>query len=247
MSIVVACGDLNIDMSDLTKPNSKFFHDFPVSHSLTQPISQPTRISESSSSLIDLFLTTPDVSVSKSVVLDRAISNHFPILLDLALPVLKSAPSSIKRTSFRHFSEADFVDDLWTVPWCIVDLFDDIDDKVSVFNTLFQVHAPIKSVRVKKNPALWISQSIWDEMDKQNRLLKLHRRNPSSLLWAQFKAQRNHVVFLQRQAKKEYFLHFISTKTRPSTLWKSLKLGCRNNQIAGLASSLTTRLCQCAA
>ena len=44
---VVACGDLNIDMSDLTKPNSKLFHDFLVSHSLTQPISQPTRISES--------------------------------------------------------------------------------------------------------------------------------------------------------------------------------------------------------
>ena len=147
---VVACGDLNIDMSDLTKPNSKLFHDHLVSHSLTQPISQPTRISESSSSLIDLLLTTPDVSVSKSMVLDCVISDHLPILLDLALPVLKSVPSSIKRRSFKHFSEADFVDDLWSVPWCMVDLFDDVDDKVSVFNTLFQevleVHAPIKSI-----------------------------------------------------------------------------------------------------
>ena len=117
----------------------------------------------------------------------------------------------------------------------IIDLFDDVDDKVSAFNTLFQevleVHAPIKSVRVKKNPAPWISKSIRDEMDKRNRLLKLHRRNPSSLLWAQFKAQRNRVVFLQRQAKKEYFLHLISTKTHPSTLWKSLKQACRKDQM----------------
>ena len=68
-------------------------------------------------------------------------------------------------------------------------------------------------------------------MDKRNRLLKLHRRNPSSLLWAQFKTQRNRVVFLQRQAKKEYLLHLISTKTHPSTLWKSLKQACRKDQI----------------
>ena len=176
---VVACGDLNIDMSDLTKPNTKLFHDFLASHSLTQPISQPTRISESSSSLIDLIITTPDVPISSSLILDCAITDHLPILLDLALPVLKSAPSSTKRRSFKHFSEADFVEDLWTVPWCIIDLFDYVDDKVSAFNTLFQeileVHAPIKSVRVKKNPAPWISKSIRDEMDKRNRLLKLHR------------------------------------------------------------------------
>ena len=113
----------------------------------------------------------------------------------------------------------------------MVDLFDDIDDKVSVFNILLEVYAPIKSVRGKKNPAPWILKPIQDEMDRRNGLLKLHRRNSSSFLWAQFKAQRNHVVFLQRQAKKEYFLRLTSTKTHPSTLWKSLKLDCRNDQM----------------
>ena len=50
--------------------------------------------------------------------------------------MLKSVPSSIKHRSFKHFSEADFVDNLWSVPWCMVDLYDDVDDKVSAFNTL---------------------------------------------------------------------------------------------------------------
>ena len=54
------------------------------------------------------------------MVLDSAISDHLPMLLDLALPVAKPAPCSIKRRSFKHFSEADFVDDLWSVPWCTV-------------------------------------------------------------------------------------------------------------------------------
>ena len=138
------------------------------------------------------------------MVLDCAIYDHLPILLDLAFPVTKPAPCSIKLRPFKHFSEADFIDDLWSLPWCIVELFDDVNDEVSVFNTLFQevlkVHAPIKSVRVKKNPASWISKPLRDDMDKQDRLLKLHRRNPSSLLWAQFNTRRNHVVSLQRQA-----------------------------------------------
>ena len=67
-------------------------------------------------------------------------------------------------------------------------------------------------------------------MNKQNRLLKLHHRNLSSLLWAQFKAHRNHVVSLQSQAKRQYFYRLISTKTHPSTLWRSLNQACRNDQ-----------------
>ena len=43
-----------------------------------------------------------------------------------------------------------------------------------VFNTLFcevlDGHAPLKTVRVKKNPAPWIIKPIRDEMDRRNML-----------------------------------------------------------------------------
>ena len=42
------------------------------------------------------------------------------------------------------------------MPWSIIDVFDDPDDKVDAFNNLFNdvldMHAPLKTVRVKKNP-----------------------------------------------------------------------------------------------
>ena len=53
---MVVCGDFNIDMLDPTKANSKVFKDFITSHSLIQPISVPTRYSDTSASLLDLFL-----------------------------------------------------------------------------------------------------------------------------------------------------------------------------------------------
>ena len=60
-----ACGDFNINMADLDKPYSKTFQSFMTTHSLTQPISHPTCYSGASNSILDLFLVSPNVPISK--------------------------------------------------------------------------------------------------------------------------------------------------------------------------------------
>lgn len=55
---VVACGDFNIDMLDLTKPHSKTFQNFITSRSLIQTISKPTCYNNSTATILDLFVTT---------------------------------------------------------------------------------------------------------------------------------------------------------------------------------------------
>ena len=170
---------------------------------------------------------------------------HLPILLDIALPVLKSAPSSIKCRSFKHFSEADFVKDLWTVPWCIIDLFDDVDDKVSAFNTLFQevleVHAPIKSVRVKKNPAPWISNQSrmrWtNETDSSKSTDEIHP------LFCGLSSRHKETVWSFYRGKPKSSTSFTSFPPRPipPPCGNHLnKLAERTKWIVGLPSSPTT-------
>ena len=51
---LIACGDFNINMLDPNTSNSKTLQNFITSHSLTQPISVPTRYSTSSTSILDL-------------------------------------------------------------------------------------------------------------------------------------------------------------------------------------------------
>ena len=225
---LVACGDFNVDMSDLSKPHSKSFQNFITSHSLIQSISLPTRYSNSSSSILDLFIATPDVPILKSLVLDSSFSDNLPILLQFDCAAPKPLPTLVSRRSFKHFSKANFEKDLTSVPWCVLDVFDDPADKVEAFNLLFtdilDLHAPVKTVRVKKNPTPWIDKNIRKEMDRRDRLYCFYRRNPSSASRDIFKAQRNRVVWLQRKAKIEYFQRLISKNSHPSAIWNTLKL-----------------------
>ena len=108
-----------------------------------------------------------------------------------------------------------------------MDIFDDVDDKLFIFNSLFtdtlNRHAPAKTIRVKKNRALWISKSIRDEMDQQNKLQRRFLSTRSALAWNEYKQQRNLVVSLQRKAKIEYFQKLLSKGTSPTILWNMLR------------------------
>ena len=127
----------------------------------------------------------------------------------------------------KNFDASKFLADLDHIPWQLMDTFNDIDDKVMVFETLFlgvtNQHAPLKTIRVKSHPAPWISKPIRREMDKRNKLLKAFRSNRSNQNWQQYRIQRNFVTNLQRQAKQSHFAHLISNSTHPSTLWRALK------------------------
>ena len=133
---VIACGDFNVDMADLNKPYSKLLSNFLTSHSLQQPIYSPNHFSATSHSILDLFIATPDIPISKSSVLTSTISDHLPILLDIDCNVPKSPPCLVTHRSYKNFSKTAFKEDLSTVPWSVVDAFESPDDKVETFNTL---------------------------------------------------------------------------------------------------------------
>ena len=213
---MLACGDFNINMLDLSCPHSKIFHDFITSHCLCQPITTPTRYSCSSASILDLFLTTPDVPIINSSVIDAAFSDHLPIFIRISSSVAKPQPSLITHRSFKHFCQATFEDDLSTAPWHVMDIFEDPDDKLESFNLLFteilDQHAPLKTIKVKKKPSPWISKSIRKEMDRRDRLFRYFRRNPSDPAWDIYKAQRNRVHCKKRMLKQPMMFNLTDFK-----------------------------------
>ena len=227
---VIACGDFNVDMTALHKPHSKLLSNFLTSHSLQQPINSPTYFSTTSQSILDLFIVTSDVPISKSAVLDMTISDHLPIQLYINCNTPKPPSHVVTRRSFKNFSKESFEEDLSVVPWCLLDVFDHPEDKVEVFNTLLldvlNQHAPLKTVRIKKKPAPWITTSIRNEMDVRNKLFKVFKKNKLTVSWEAFKVQRNRVTSLQRKAKKQYFHRLLKNNVHPSTLWEHFE-SCR--------------------
>ena len=95
-------------------------------------------------------------------------------MLDNDCSVPKPHPCLVTGRSFKNFSKVSFQEDLSILPWSIIDVFDGLDDKIDIFNSLLldilDVHAPLKTVRVKKKPAPWITKHIRDKMDHRKKL-----------------------------------------------------------------------------
>ena len=147
---VVACGDLNIDISDSIHPFTKSLQNFITYHSMFCPIF-PTN----SYLCNTLFHAWPlPHLISHSSVLNFPISDQLSIVPFIDWSVPDPPFKSITRRSLKKFDPSAFNEDLITVLWFLLNLFDDVEDKVFTFNLLFSgvlnCHAPMKTVVWRK-------------------------------------------------------------------------------------------------
>ena len=77
------------------------------------------------------------------------------------------------------------------VPWCIVDCFDDIDN--TLFSEVLGKHAPIKKVKIRGRPSLYITDKIRELMKSRDRWRKIARRIGKPDAWTTYKNLRNDV------------------------------------------------------
>ena len=187
---VVACGDLNIDTSNSTHPFTKSLQTFITSHSMSCPISHPTRISETHCSVLDYFLTSSEVPISHSSVLNSSISDHLPIVLSIDW----SVPDRLQNHDHTFFQEVWAFCIQWG-PYCCA-----LVSTQSVWWCGWQGFCFQFTLRW----CLWLScsdedcvckeklsRSIRKEMGKRNKLLRrfLGAKSPSA--WNEFESQRN--------------------------------------------------------
>ncbi|XP_022836247.1 uncharacterized protein LOC111363635, partial [Spodoptera litura] len=100
-----------------------------------------------------------------------------------------------------------------------------VDDKVTVFNrlikSLYDIHAPIKSITVKRPPAPWMSKGVRMAMRRRNRAFRKYRRDRSDENWVLYKSARNRCNQMIRNAKRRHILENI-TSTSAAAIWKFL-------------------------
>ena len=87
LSNLVLCGDFNIDPTRQVSPHSRALRDLQLDYNLTQVVPEPTRLSASLSSTIDLVLLSNSSSLeSCSVSSPVGSSNHASVSVILKLP-----------------------------------------------------------------------------------------------------------------------------------------------------------------
>ncbi|MEW8548505.1 MAG: endonuclease/exonuclease/phosphatase family protein, partial [Candidatus Thiodiazotropha sp.] len=200
-------GDFNRDL--LNNQINRAWTDYIEPFGITQLVSEATRVTPDSSTLIDHVYSTCPENVNNVDVPKIGLSDHFPIFFTRKMHVHqpKGNHCTISYRSFKDFDETKFINDLQSVPWNIIKLFENTDDILESWTDLFlevvNKNIPIKQHRVKhKNQPQWITPEILDAIRSRDRHKSLGNNN-------EYKFWRRKVTKLIRNAKRDKYQTFI--------------------------------------
>ena len=231
-------GDFNIDM---LKPHPSWDATLSL-FGLVQLVDIPTRVTASSSTLIDHVYTNKPSAVSDVSVPVLSVSDHYPVTCNwsIKLPKLKkNGHTTIVYRSFKHFNQSSFLFDLANTSFTSVFQETDPDSALSLWCHLFlsvlDKHAPVREKRVKHATfPPWLTKEIIQAMEVRDDLRREKR-------FSEFKQQRNTVRYMVRAAQKAYVNKVIGDSKDVSAVWRvvnSLTRG-RNTRSAPIHSTLT--------
>lgn len=178
--------------------------------SLHQIVNTPTRISERSSTLLDIIVTSSmDYVTSAEVLPWDNISDHCLVKTSIKLLKYSSPPIFKTYRDFSHFNYEIFVNDIIDVDWDIFYAIENLDNMVQflsgTINNILDTHAPFKTCRITKPLAPWITPNIKYMMRLRSRALTKYKKLKTAVSWEDYKRLRNLVTSSIRSEKKSIF------------------------------------------
>ena len=144
-------------------------------------ITKATRKMKTSETLLDLILTSNKKKTLVSDVVDTQISDHSLVFTILRSRAPRSRSRKICVRSFKNFNRDKFIQDLQMAPFSIVDVFDEVDDKLYAFEQLYHEilneHAPLKQTIVKGNQVPYMTEKWRKAIRYRNKLWRLFMRD----------------------------------------------------------------------
>lgn len=220
---VILTGDMNIDLFKLDNPLSRCLD----SYSFVQVIDEATRVTETSQTLIDpIFISDSDLIVSSGTRNADEVADHRLVFCNVNLDTVKSGPKVITVRDFKHLNLEHFDEDLFSLSWGELVYLPCVDDKVeylsSLIRFLFDKHAPMKTIRVSKPKAPWLTDAVKIMMRERDRALSKYKRTKRDADWANYKKFRNSTLYAIRREKKAY-CKSIFYKANIKDCWRGLR------------------------
>ena len=236
-------GDLNINYQLDENLHSNHIYMMEQLFSLTQLITDPTRVTNHSSTLIDVILTTCPSKHLTSGVYESNLSDHYMVYTEVNILPEKRPHKEVRFRNYNHFNTESFLHECHMLH---EELFIDSksshlkyqtpSDKLEFLwnkwkNTFVQLsdkHAPFKITRMKQRQNKWITPDILQEIYKRDHLhkkaVKSSVSNRENTFWLEYRKQRNHVTKIINKAKLDYYTDITDAyKTKPRKFWKEIK------------------------
>ena len=218
-------GDVNCNLlSEASAHISSHLTDIFDIYGLSKLITEPTRVTLVSKTLIDLCITNSPEKVSNSGVIHLGISDHSLVFMTRKVHHDRFCPGTIEMRQFKHFQKNKFLSDLEQMPWSNVDLCSDPNDMWHEWKQMFvscmDKHAPRKLKRISKKRTPWITKGLLNKMHRRDLIKKKAISSNDHDMWEQFKCARNQANNAIEQAKKRYFSDNLKvSKGNPRKTW----------------------------
>ena len=178
---------------------------------LHQLINEPTRITEKTSTTIDLIFANEPDKIVCSGVSHVGISDHSLIYAFCKLSASKHTKghTTISYRNFNHFDADSFRNDISLQDWDYIKTLSSPNQMwrawKTIFNNVVVRHAPLRTKRVRGSKAPWITTELKQLMHQRDvlKIKAFQSKNPQD--WSAFKKARNTLNNDIKRAKEEQY------------------------------------------
>jgi hypothetical protein len=222
-------GDFNLDLLRLSDhvPTQEFI-DCLFSYAFYPLISNPTRITAHTATLIDnIFTNQISENIFNGIILND-ISDHLPIFASFYEEKFPTYQHKIFKRCYNENNMNKFRELLSQIDWYnkLNRMGPDesyttfVNEYTKLFETCFPLKATTKK-QLEKISTPWLTQGLLRSIRKKNKLYKQLIGSPSVLRESRYKKYRNKLTHLIRNAKKSYYdTKFENAKNDLKQTWK---------------------------
>ena len=240
--------DHNLDLLKVEnhKPTQDFFNSN-IDNQLFPTITKPTRITETTATLLDNLIVSLALTQNyESVILVDDISDHLPCIL--ILKERKFEQKKAIKVTTRSVTDNDIAtikEYISNIPWDSVLNSDNVDENFNRFHKILrdsiEENTTIKNITIPYKQRLkepWMTTGIKKAITKKLQLYKQTlKKTCSQQLIQKYKDYRNTLQKIIRQAKMNYYTtKCLESKTNTKRLWNLI------NEIIGKKTKTETTI-----
>ena len=212
---VILTGDINIDFLNLMNVQLR---DCLSLYSLNNVITEPTRINEQSSTLIDPCLVSDACIVldSGTMAVSDIISDHRATYVSIKIDLKLSSSYFREVWDYKHADYERLNDLIEQCDWtALISSSLNIDEACKMFTSTFlnfcKTCIPVKTVLIRANDKPWFNSDLRYNIRIRDRLRKKYLKTYNNSDKLLFKRQRNKVNNMKTYAKENYISNISDT------------------------------------
>nr|CAI5863907.1 unnamed protein product [Callosobruchus analis] len=223
---IVFMGDLNIDMLNTQSRYTAMLNKLLDSVGLSQFITQPTRITITTQTLIDLIcISNSGAVISSGVTSVNAISDHELVCCTLSTNN-QSTPVVHSYRDYRNLNINYLTSEFKSLPWRVLYDLEGVGEKTEFFNcavlALQNRHAPIITRSFSKSYKPWMTDNLKFFISLRNKALAKFKKSRYATDFECYKQLKKYIVSAIRQERKAFMEKQI--KRDKNNVWNNLRI-----------------------